>query len=104
AGATFTARNNIIDNPAVVGDPITGSCAHAYSLIQPASTAQTTHPVAGPDPLFVDPTKGDLHLMPGSPAFHAADPAADVSGLALDDIDGKPRMPPPATIGAYQMQ
>lgn len=104
AGPTFTARNNIIDNPAQLADPLTGSCAYAYSLIQPASTAQSTHPVVGADPMFVDPINGDMHLMSGSPALHAADPAADVSGLALDDMDGKPRMPPPATIGAYQMQ
>lgn len=103
AGIMFTASNNIIYNPALVADPTTGSCTYAYSLIQPGTVPPNAHNLSG-DPEFVDTTMGDLHLLPGSPAFQAADPAADVSGLALHDIDGKPRTPPPATLGAYQMQ
>lgn len=102
AGPMFTASNNLISNTALFAAPTTGTCRYAYSLIQPGPIPANAHNITG-DPEFVDPIQGDLHLMSGSPAFHAADPAADVTGLVSDDIDGTPRMPPPATLGAYQM-
>jgi len=43
------------------------------------------------DPLFVDATAGDLHLLPGSPCRNAGDPALAVSLNALD-LEGEPRL------------
>jgi hypothetical protein len=99
----FTATNNIIHNPSIVGDPVDGSCQHTYSFIQPDSAVQQAHAVTWKDPMFVDQDNGNLRLQTGSPARHAADPSADVSGVAERDIDDNPRMPPPATIGAFQL-
>jgi hypothetical protein len=55
------------------------------------------------DPLFVDPNKGDLHIQSTSKARHAADPAADLTGIASHDIDGDLRVAP-ADIGADQVK
>ena len=45
----------------------------------------------GVDPLFIDPTSLDYHLMPGSPAFDVGDntPPGDLSSI---DFDGRPRI------------
>lgn len=48
------------------------------------------------DPLFVAPTKGDVHLKQGSPAIQAG---VKVPGVTTD-FDGKPRSDPPS-LGAY---
>lgn len=46
---------------------------------------------AGADPLLASPSTGDLHLLPGSPALDAADPAiAPAPGET--DLDGEPRL------------
>jgi predicted outer membrane repeat protein len=105
AGMGFTARNNIIYNPSVVGDPITGTCAHDYSLV-PQTMARLGANIITGNPMFVNLMTGDMHLLAGSPASSAAAPNADVSGLAAMDMAGtqRPAQPPPrASIGAYQM-
>lgn len=102
--ASFTAKNNIMsDNGTITQtDQFTGSCNHAYSISHPGPLP----PGLGngiSDPLFVDPTKGDLHLQANSPARRAADPASDLTGIAAHDIDGNARVAP-ADIGAYQFR
>jgi hypothetical protein len=101
--ATFNAKSNIMsDNrtPMTQADQFTGTCTHTFSIMQPG-----TVPIgnSGSDPLFADPSKGDLHIASTSPARRAADPSSDLTGIAAHDIDGTPRMSP-ADIGAYQFK
>lgn len=101
AGA-FTARDNILyaNGSATNHEQVSGTCAHTYSLVQPGTLPAGNGNLAA-DPRFQDAAGGDLHLLPGSPAFQAADPDSDLTGLASRDIDGTSRKRP-ATIGAYQ--
>jgi hypothetical protein len=101
----FSAKDNIMsDNrtPTLSANQFGGTCIHAYSIARPG----TLPPGPGngtSDPLFVDPGKGDLHLLANSPARRAADPASDLTGLASHDIDENVRVAP-ADIGAYQFR
>ena len=52
--------------------------------------------------MFVNTTTGDLHIMNGSPAMGAADPASDLPAPAARDMDGQPRNAP-ADIGADEI-
>ncbi|HEX4420237.1 MAG TPA: hypothetical protein VH165_20115, partial [Kofleriaceae bacterium] len=89
---TFTASNNIMSNnrSATKMDQVGGTCLHTYSIARPGVVPPGTGDIAS-DPMFVDPSKGDLHIQATSPARHAADPAADLSGIASKDIDGDTR-------------
>lgn len=100
---TFSARNNIMSENGTLSnmEQVGGTCTHAYSIVRPGTLPPGTGNAAG-DPLFVNTTTGDLHIMTGSPARHAADPNADLSGIASTDIDGDARMSP-ADIGADQV-
>jgi hypothetical protein len=100
AVSSFTARNNIMsDNSTPTNlEQVSGPCTHAYSITSPGAIPP------GPsnsnrDPMFRNAAAGDLHLMPGSPALGAADPASDLTGPAELDIDGD-RRTGPADIGA----
>jgi Right handed beta helix region len=102
AGA-FTARNNILsgNGSAANVEQVGGSCMHAYSIVRPGTLpAGGTNSSA--DPLFRNPGAGDLHLQDGSPAQKAADPSADLRGLAELDIDGHARTAP-ADLGADEV-
>lgn len=99
---TFTAKNNILsDNRTATGmEQVGGTCSHIYSIVRPG----TLPPGAGnkaSDPLFANVPMADLHLQMPSPARGAADPTADLTGVASHDIDGTARTVP-ADIGAYQ--
>jgi hypothetical protein len=104
AGATFTARNNIMsDNGTLTNmEQVGGTCKHTYSIVRPG-TVPTGMNNTPSDPAFVDPAKGDLHIQPTSPARHAADPTSDLTGIASRDIDGDARVAP-ADIGADQVK
>ena len=78
-----------------------GTCAHKYSIASPGTLPTGTGNSAS-NPMFVNTTTGDLHIMAGSPARHAADPAADLSGVAAKDLDGDSRVAP-ADIGADEV-
>jgi hypothetical protein len=78
-----------------------GSCTHAYSIAIPGTLPPGGTNLAS-DPLFKDPSTGDLHIQAGSPAIRAADPASDLTGLAAYDIDGDLRVSP-ADLGADQI-
>lgn len=99
----FTARNNILfQNGTLTNlEQVSGSCSHTYSIAKPGSLPSGPANMAV-DPQFKDPAHDDLHVQPGSPAIHAADPLSDLAGLAARDLDGTRRMRP-ATLGAYQM-
>jgi hypothetical protein len=100
----FTAQNNIIwNNNSAVGTNATqvSGCLYAYSDIGPALTPTGND---GGNNLNVDPSfvnvSTDLHLQPATPIRSAANPAADLMGIASKDLDGNVRVPP-ATPGAY---
>lgn len=99
----FKARNNIMsDNrtSAAQADQFAGSCTHTFSIMRPGSVPTGD---SGSDPLFVDPSKGDLHIATASPARGSADPGSDLTGIASHDIDGVARVSP-ADIGAYEFK
>jgi hypothetical protein len=77
------------------------NCLWTYSDIGP--TAVTGSGNVNADPMFVDTTQNNFHLMPGSPARRAANPSTDLTGLAAHDIDGDPRTSP-ADMGADQVK
>ncbi|MBV8761599.1 MAG: hypothetical protein JO257_30165 [Deltaproteobacteria bacterium] len=88
---SLSSSSNIILNRRVgaPADTATGvDCTHAYDLITPQSTALTgTGNILGADPKFVNASSNDFHLMMGSPAIDAADPAATIT----TDYDGTMR-------------
>jgi hypothetical protein len=99
-GGGFTARNNAMFNNGTFSNPeqVGGGCSHVYSIVQPGTLPGGAGNLAV-DPRFADITRGDLHLLPMSPAIGAADPAADLTGIAARDLDGDARTRP-ADIGA----
>lgn len=98
----LTASNNILfsNGTLTTMEQVKGSCTHSYSIIQPGTLPPGTGNFAT-DPLFKNIRTGDLHVLSGSPAIGRADPNADLSGLAAQDLDGINRIRP-ATLGAYQ--
>lgn len=101
--SSFTARNNIMsDNGTPTNlEQVGGSCAHAYSIARPGAIPPGPSN-SNKDPMFRNVAAGDLHLMPGSPALGAADPASDLTGPAALDVDGD-RRTGPADIGADEV-
>jgi hypothetical protein len=98
----FTARNNIISfNITRTDQEQVRGGTHEYSLVYPGPVLPGIGNSSA-DPLFVDYTQGDLHLMAGSPARGAADPGADLTGPAAFDIDGDERTSP-ADLGADEV-
>jgi hypothetical protein len=70
-------RNNIFFNEAAPVDTVTGSaCNHSYDLIKPQSTMPAgANNFLNVDPRFVNGPGSDFHLVIGSPAIDAAEPA-----------------------------
>ena len=60
----------------------------SFAAYQPGS-GNDAHSLNGQDPLLVDPTAGDLHLQPGSPAIDAGQTLAESGPY---DIDGDARV------------
>lgn len=107
---TFTARNNIMSDNGTISnsEQVGGTCMHSYSIVRPGTLPTASTIPAGAnniatDPEFVDTVNGDLHIKPGSPARHAADPSSDLTGITSEDIDGDSRVAP-ADIGADQVK
>jgi hypothetical protein len=100
---SFTARNNMMSGNGTLTnqEQAGGPCQHAYSIVRPGTIPAGTAN-SGLDPLFKDAANGDLHLMVGSPALGAADPASELLGPAMLDIDGDRRQFP-ADIGADEV-
>jgi hypothetical protein len=90
AGVAVRFSNNVFLNE-LSGAPantVTGSeCSHAYDLIKPQATSVGATNLLNMDPRFVNAAGRDFHLMMGSPAIDAADPAATVN----TDYDGTTR-------------
>lgn len=101
---SFVARNNIMSDNGTLAlpDQFGGNCTHAHSIARPGMPLPGATNSAS-DPMFMDASKGDLHITSTSPARRAADPTSDLTGIAAHDIDGTPRMSP-ADIGAYQFK
>jgi len=91
AGSPVTLANNILHGGQSNQVPTsTPNCSFAFNLSNQSlggSNITTTENSAG---LFVDPTMGDFHSRPTSPAMGAADPAATVAV----DFDGDARPAP----------
>jgi hypothetical protein len=100
---TFTARNNIVYGNGTVSNPlqVAGSCLHAYSDIGPTALVGGSNNL-NVDPLFVNTTIGDLHILATSPVRGMADPSSNLIGPAAKDIDGQSRSLP-ADIGADEV-
>jgi hypothetical protein len=94
--------NNIFFNEAngAPTNTVTGTeCSHSYDLIKPQATAVGATNVLNVDPRFVNAAGSDYHLMMGSPAIDAADPAATLSS----DYDGTTRPQGSARdVGAFE--
>lgn len=99
AANSFTAQNNIIWMNS--GNQLNG-CSYAYSVIGPTAV---TGGLDGGHNTNVDPkltsVTSDPHIQTGSSAIKAANPAADLTGIAAKDIDGDTRTSP-ADCGADQ--
>ena len=79
---------------APTGSEINGAVTATYCDVQGGFTGTGN---INADPLFVNPTAGDLHLSPGSPCLGAGTSA----GAPPTDKDGYPR-PNPPSIGTYE--
>jgi parallel beta-helix repeat protein len=66
-----------------------------YDTVESFSTATShdSHGI-GADPMFANPTLGDFHLLPGSPAIDSANSGAN--GHLPLDLEGNPRVDDPA--------
>jgi len=95
--AGFVARNNVMFENGTL-EQVSGTCTHVYTLSSPGTPLTGTGDITD-DPMFVDATAGELHTLPGSPTEGAADPSADLSGVAAEDLDGDVRTAP-ADLGA----
>lgn len=88
-GTPLVFNSNIIYGNSVTGggEQIGGSamCSATYSDVGPGAAASGTNINA--DPMFVDPARGNFHLMATSPAKDAADPNATLNV----DVDGDAR-------------
>jgi hypothetical protein len=100
AGVGFVASGNIIWNNLGDTSQTAGNCQYSYSAIGPTAVVVSGTGNIKDDPMLVDEAT-DPHLKLGSPAIRAADPGADLTGLAASDIDGQPRVAP-ADMGADQ--
>lgn len=87
----FESRNNVFLNLAAnaPANTLSGTrCNHQYSLVMPqADPPSGANNMLNMDPRFVNAAAGDFHLMAGSPAIDAADPAATEAA----DFDGVAR-------------
>jgi Right handed beta helix region len=102
AGA-FTARNNIMSDNGTLSNmaQVGGTCMHTHSIARPGTLPPGAGNLAA-DPMFLNTTTGNLHVMPGSPALGAADPASNLTGPAEFDLDNHKRTNP-ADIGADEL-
>jgi hypothetical protein len=82
AESNMSAHSNIVYGNA--GSNLAPSCNLTYSNIEGGPSDGDN---IDEDPLFVDVSEGDFHLLPDSPCIDAADPASTVDV----DIDGDAR-------------
>jgi len=87
----FAASNNLFlyEKAGAPANVVSGTrCRHTYSLMNPQSATPTgSNNLVNMDPRFVNGANGDFHLIAGSPAIDAADPAA----TSAVDFDGTSR-------------
>ena len=96
---TITFSNNIFLGPLDATDAITGrKCTFDHNLAFPQSTNLGLYTTRA-DPMLVNAAAADFHLLAGSPAIDAADPAA----ATMPDFDGTPRpQGARADLGAFE--
>ena len=100
-GVPLTFTNSIVFRNGTAAQVDGANCTWSYSDVGPSAVPGIGNINA--DPMFVNAGQNNFHLMPGSPAQHAADPSAVLTGLASHDIDGDLRVSP-ADIGADQLK
>jgi hypothetical protein len=86
----LSLSNNVIlfEGAGAPTNTVSGSsCTHTHDMIKPQATSPGATNLLNSDPRFVNAAAGDFHLMNGSPAIDAADPAATLS----TDYDGVTR-------------
>ncbi len=96
-GTTYTSFNNSILWGNGGTSAASGVTKYDFSIVEGGTVTGTINS----DPLFVDSTAGDLHLMNGSPAINAGDNGL-VSSSESVDLDGHPRIIGNVDIGAYE--
>ncbi len=98
-GLAANISNLVLKNNILFANTASQSGADLY-MVQAALTATVSFNIIGDgqfpignsasDPKLLDPTAGDFHLVPGSPAIDAGDNLA--SSLPLRDLEGDPRI------------
>ncbi len=110
ASSLVASNNIIVDNSdGSTGSQITpqtsGSCNYGFTFASPGMVPGGGGQPGGSNtftaPVFKNIDNGDLHLLGTSAGITAANPNADLMGLAKDDPDGTPRHAP-ASVGAFQ--
>ncbi len=85
--AALTMDSSIVDSSAA-GATSTCTITHSNGPPDAGDTTGCHNFISNADPMLVDPTNGDLHLLPGSSLLDLGNPA---SPGATTDFDGDPR-------------
>jgi parallel beta-helix repeat protein len=93
SAAGFAADYDVLWDPDSAADVKYSGTSYATVAAFAAATPHEDQGI-GADPLLANPSAGDLHLLPGSPAIDAANSGA--SGHPAVDLEGNPRVDDPA--------
>lgn len=89
----FTSNFDVLWDPDPAADINYSGTGYTTVSAFASATSHESHGIWA-DPMFVSPSTGDLHLLPGSPAIDSANSGA--SGHPSVDLEGNPRVDDPA--------